>query len=96
VLEGMWGYPESGICWIGLLLFTPERRGQGIGRQLMAGFEDYARTHGCQAIMLGVVEENSGAFAFWQSLGFVLQRQTEPRPFGKKLQRVNVMQKTVQ
>lgn len=40
MLEGMWGYPQAGICWIGLLMLTPERRGEGIGRRLMAGFED--------------------------------------------------------
>jgi GNAT superfamily N-acetyltransferase len=95
LLEGMWGYPQAGICWIGLLLFTPERRGQGIGRQLMAAFEAYARTQGCPAIMLGVVEENTQAHTFWQNLGFELIRTTEPQHFGKKWQKVYVMQKSL-
>jgi ribosomal protein S18 acetylase RimI-like enzyme len=93
MLEGMWGYPQAGTCWIGLLLFTPERRGQGIGRRLMAGFEDFARSHDCPVIMLGVVEENTLAYTFWHNLGYELIRETEPRQFGKKVQKVYVMQK---
>ncbi len=95
MLEGMWGYPQAGICWIGLLLFAPQRRGQGTGRQLIAGFEDYARSHGCPEIRLGVVEENTRAFDFWQNLGFELIRTTEPQHFGKKWQKVYVMRKTL-
>jgi ribosomal protein S18 acetylase RimI-like enzyme len=95
MLEGMWGYPQAATCWIGLLLFTPDSRGQGLGRRLIAGFEDYACSHGCPEIMLGVVEENSRAYAFWQSLGFELVRTTELQHFGKKWQRVFVMRKTL-
>jgi ribosomal protein S18 acetylase RimI-like enzyme len=93
MLEGMWGYPQAGTCWIGLLLFTPQSRGQGLGRRLIAGFEDFAISHNCSAIMLGVVEENTQAYAFWQHLGFELIRTTEPKHFGKKWQRVYVLRK---
>jgi ribosomal protein S18 acetylase RimI-like enzyme len=47
------------------------------------------------SIMLGVVEENQEAYRFWQQLGFELVRQTEPRPFGKKIQTVYVMRRGV-
>jgi ribosomal protein S18 acetylase RimI-like enzyme len=95
MLEGMWGYPQAATCWIGLLLFTPDSRGQGLGRRLMAGFEAHAISHGCSAIMLGVVEENTRAYTFWQNRGFELIRTTEPKQFGKKLQQVYVMRKTL-
>jgi len=95
LLEGMWGYPQSGVCWIGLLLLAPASRGQGLGRQLMAAFEDFARAQGSQSLMLGVVEENACAYAFWGNLGFELVRQTEARCFGKKLQKVLVMRKAL-
>ena len=81
LLEGMWGYPQAGTCWIGLLLFTPQARGQGLGRRLMTGFEAYARSQNFQAIMLGVVEENTRAYTFWQNQGFELIRETEPKTF---------------
>ena len=93
LLEGLWGYPEAGVCWIGLLLLDPALRGQGLGRQLMVGFEDYARAQGSQFLMLGVVEENPRAYTFWSSLGFELVHQTKPRRFGNKLQKVLVMRK---
>jgi ribosomal protein S18 acetylase RimI-like enzyme len=95
LLEGMWGYPQAGICWIGLLLFSPGARGQGLGRRLMAGFEAYVRSQNFQAIMLGVVEENTRAYTFWQNLGFELVYTTEPQHFGKKWQKVFVMRKTL-
>jgi hypothetical protein len=43
--------------------------------------------------MLGVVEDNQGAFSFWQALGFELVRTTEPRSFGKKTHAVYVMRR---
>lgn len=45
--------------------------------------------------MLGVVEENTLAYTFWQNLGFEFIRETEPRHFGKKFQKVYVMRKTL-
>jgi ribosomal protein S18 acetylase RimI-like enzyme len=96
MLEGMCGYPQAGTCWIGLLLFAPQTRGQGLGRRLIAGFEEYARSHGCLEIMLGVVEENTRAYSFWENLGFELVRTTEPQHFGRKWQRVFVMRKTLE
>ncbi len=95
VLEGMRHYPDEGAWWIGLLMLDPGVRGRGLGRALVDGFAEYARSEGAASIMLGVVEENLPAYRFWQGMGFEPVRQTEPRPFGKKMQRVNVMQRTV-
>lgn len=95
LLEGVRGYPEAAVWWIGLLLLAPEARGHGIGRQLLADFSQYARTQGAAAIMLGVVEENVRAYRFWQQVGFRLVRQTEPRRFGKKAHSVYVLKWTL-
>jgi ribosomal protein S18 acetylase RimI-like enzyme len=96
VLEGLRHYPDETIWWIGLLMLAPEVRGYGLGRKLVQGFCEYARSEQGTAVMLGVVEENRAAYRFWQQLGFELVRQTEPRPFGKKTQAVYVMRRALE
>jgi ribosomal protein S18 acetylase RimI-like enzyme len=95
LLEGLRQYPDETTWWIGLLLFVPEVRSQGIGQKVMLGFAEYVRSSGGQAIMLGVVEENRRAHKFWNRLGFKLVRKTEPRQFGDKIHTVNVMRWTL-
>jgi ribosomal protein S18 acetylase RimI-like enzyme len=95
LLEGVRGYPDETTWWIGLLLFAPEARAHGIGKQVVQGFAEYARASGVQAIMLGVVDENERACQFWNRLGFETVRQTEPRQFGNKTQTVRVMRRTL-
>lgn len=91
LLEGLRWYPDETAWWIGLLLFAPEARSQGIGQKVVQGFAGYVRANGGQAIMLGVVEENRRAYKFWSGLGFEMVRKTEPRPFGDKIHTVSVM-----
>jgi GNAT superfamily N-acetyltransferase len=93
VLEGMWNYPEAGVGWIGLLLLDPASRGQGLGRWCSAAFDDLARQRGCTAAMLGVVEQNLPAQAFWSCMGYETVRVTEPQSMGNKIQRVIIMRK---
>jgi ribosomal protein S18 acetylase RimI-like enzyme len=94
VLEGIRDYPEAGVWWIGLLLIDPAVRRHGLGQKLVQRFCDHVRSAKGNAVMLGVVEENQPAFQFWKRQGFELVRTTEPRPFGKKIQKVLVMRKT--
>ena len=91
VLETYRHYPEEATWWIGLLMLAPRVRGQGLGQKIVEGFVEHAAKEGAQSIMLGVVEENLAAYRFWQKVGFELVRTTEPRPFGKKTQKVYVM-----
>jgi ribosomal protein S18 acetylase RimI-like enzyme len=93
VLEGIHHYPDDTTCWIGLLLLAPETRGHGLGRKIMEAFSEYISSEKNTSIMLGVVEENQAAYRFWQHLGFELVRQTEPRTFGRKIQKVYVMRR---
>jgi ribosomal protein S18 acetylase RimI-like enzyme len=95
VLEGIRHYPNDKTWWIGLLMLAPEVRGHGLGRKLIQGFSEYMRSEQGMSIMLGVVEDNRAAYRFWQQLGFEFVRETEPRPFGKKIQTVYVMQKNL-
>ena len=93
LLEGMRHYPDDTTWWIGLLLLAPETRGHGLGRKIIQAFSEYVHANQGTAIMLGVVEENRAAYRFWQGLGFELVRQTEPRTFGRKTQKVYIMQR---
>ncbi len=95
MLDAVCGYPEEGTWWIGLLMFVPEVRSQGIGRNVLEGFAGYVRVHGGQVLMLGVVEENKRAYEFWKRTGFEFVRLTEPRPFGDKTQRVNLLRRVL-
>jgi hypothetical protein len=82
LLDVLRGYPDEITWWIGLLIFIPD-------------FAEYVRLNSGQAIMLGVVEENQLASAFWKKMGFELVRKTEPRQFGNKTQSVNIMRRVL-
>lgn len=66
VLDCVRGYPQADTCWIGLLLFAPQARGQGWGRRTLEGFSAWCAAQGMQRIGLGVVAANTAALAFWQ------------------------------
>jgi ribosomal protein S18 acetylase RimI-like enzyme len=95
LLDVLRGYPDETTWWIGLLLFAPQVRSQGLGKRVVQGFTEYVRACGGQAIMLGVVEENMHAYKFWSRMGFEFVRQTEPRQFGNKTQTVSIMRRTL-
>lgn len=95
LLDALRGYPEETAWWIGLLLFVPEVRSQGLGQRVVQGFAEYVRSNGGQAIMLGVVEENGRAYKFWEGMGFEFVRKTEPHQFGNKTHTVSIMRRTL-
>lgn len=93
VLEGMRHYPQDGIWWIGLFMLAPRVRGKGLGQTILDAFAEHVRAAGGDAIMLGVVEENQSGYRFWGQQGFEDVRQTEPRTFARKTQRVFIMRR---
>lgn len=95
VIEGMKNYPNDLVWWIGLLLLDPATRGHGLGREIVDDFARYVATHRGKSIMLGVVEDNLQGYKFWLDQGFVFVRETEPRRFGRKTQKVTVLQKVI-
>ncbi len=88
-------YPDETTWWIDTLLLIPESRSRSLGEKVIQGFVDYVRASGAQAIMLGVVEENIRASKFWTRMGFELVRETEPRQFGNKMQRLKIMRRNL-
>ena len=96
VLDVVRWYPDEATWWIGLLLFAPDFRSQGIGKKVLEGFTEYIKASGGKAIMLGVVDENEQAYRFWSNMGFEFVRETEPRQFGNKTQVVRIMRRELQ
>jgi ribosomal protein S18 acetylase RimI-like enzyme len=59
--------------WVYYLAVASDRRGQGLGRALMAAAEDWLRARGAPKIQLMVREDNVVALDFYEALG--LERQ---------------------
>jgi ribosomal protein S18 acetylase RimI-like enzyme len=57
--------------WVNYLAVSPERRGAGLGRQLMAAAESRLRACGCPKISLQVRASNETAVGFYRRLGYV-------------------------
>ena len=63
-------YPGPGTDFLGLLLLSESARGRGLGSQAYASLEGTMRARGTSRVRLGVLAANSGAVAFWRSMGF--------------------------
>ncbi|MBI5068503.1 MAG: GNAT family N-acetyltransferase [Deltaproteobacteria bacterium] len=63
-------YPEPDTAQIVLLLFRERCQGQGYGRETTAALEAALAARGVRALRLSVVDENTGAHAFWERVGF--------------------------
>ncbi len=70
VLDLHANHPETGVCYIGLLLIEESLFGKGLGRKCYLLAEDYIkRSFGCKKIRLGVSDANDVS-AFWKKVGF--------------------------
>jgi GNAT superfamily N-acetyltransferase len=61
--------PTTG--WLFAMWVPPERRGEGIGRQLVAEVVEWAASLDIDQLLLHVTEGNDGAVRFYASCGFV-------------------------
>jgi ribosomal protein S18 acetylase RimI-like enzyme len=67
---GMAGY-DGHRGWVNYLAVRPDRRQLGIGRALMAEFEERLTALGCPKINLQVRAGNADVLAFYARLGYV-------------------------
>jgi RimJ/RimL family protein N-acetyltransferase len=74
VVDAIRNHPEPGMWALGLLLFVPEHRGAGLGGEVYEAFERWAAGEGARVIRLVVQDQNTKARAFWERLGFSLER----------------------
>jgi ribosomal protein S18 acetylase RimI-like enzyme len=73
VLDTVCGYPDPCTWYIGLLMFVPQERGQGLGRQVQTALEQWMLRNGGRRLRLIVQAQNVRGFAFWRQGGFELE-----------------------
>lgn len=95
VLDVIRDYPAQHDWWLGLLLFDPKYRGQGLGQQVYRAFEQWVSQQGAQRVYLGIVEQNQRAHQFWQTMGFEAVEKRHARRFGNVEHVVIVMVRTL-
>lgn len=78
------GYPERGDAYLGLLLLVPRARGRGLGPAILNEVKRLARARGASRLLIGVLDTNTRARAFWQQQGFKLERTSGPHVFGDR------------
>ena len=75
-----WNSPNKAI--IGLLLFVPESRSVGNGRDACSMIEQYVREWHCvDTIRIAVVDCNTRALSFWHRNGFVETGERRSKEF---------------
>lgn len=77
---GMTGWAQFDWLFIELFHLPAELRGQGLGRQLMARAEDFARAQGLVGIWLDTFSFQ--ARPFYEKLGFTVFGTLEDHPVG--------------
>jgi GNAT superfamily N-acetyltransferase len=79
-IAGAFGWTWGGTCYIRHLFVEAERRGQGLGRQIMEAVEKEARSRDCRQIMLET--HDFQAPGFYRKLGFEATGQVTDYPRG--------------
>jgi len=95
MIESIRHYPDNQTWWLGLMMLSPQQRGQGLGSEFYQAFENWVSAQAVKQVSLSVVEANELGLQFWQSLGFEVIRKTEPQQFGNKTHVVYVMCRAV-
>jgi ribosomal protein S18 acetylase RimI-like enzyme len=70
VLDLYLHHPEPQVAHIGLLLFRESCQGLGYGKETTAALEHALSRAGYTSLRLSVGDENPGAKAFWERIGF--------------------------
>lgn len=80
VIAGIAGHTWGGSCEITRLWVHESRRGQGLGRALLAAAENEALRRGCDRVLL--MTHSFQAPAFYEKLGYVRRGSIEDYPRG--------------
>ena len=70
VLDLYLHHPEPGVAHVALLLFRESCQGLGYGKDTAAALERALGQAGFAAVRASIGDENPGARAFWERLGF--------------------------
>jgi len=78
-LDLLRNFREPGEWYLGLLLFEPGVRGQGLGERVLRAAEDWARAQGARRMRLACAEQNEAGRRFWERQGYREDRRFPPR-----------------
>ncbi len=78
------GYPEADDAYLGLLLLVPQARNEGLGRAILGEVKKLARLRHASRLLIGVLDANDRARAFWERQGFELDRTSGPHALGNR------------
>ncbi len=79
----VWLEPLGDEIWyLGSLAADPDQQNAGLGRQLLAGAEQWAGAHGARRIRMSVVNVRDTLIAWYVRRGYHLTGATEPFPYG--------------
>jgi ribosomal protein S18 acetylase RimI-like enzyme len=70
--------------YLGMLSVSPWMQAQGIGKQLMAAAEEYAKDRQCTSIFMKVISVRDELIAWYERKGYSRTGKTEPFPTDKK------------
>jgi GNAT superfamily N-acetyltransferase len=62
---------EPGIAEIKRMFVAPPRRGEGIGRRLLAELERHARELGCERVRLDTADRQTAALGLYRASGYL-------------------------
>ncbi|MEH7119282.1 GNAT family N-acetyltransferase [Neobacillus vireti] len=71
VIDYMLENPKDSFPWLGLLMIHNDYQGFGFGKQAYQHYESIMKKQGLNKVRIGVMQENSIAKHFWESIGFV-------------------------
>ena len=73
-----WSQEIDGISsYIQTIEVLPDRRGHGVGRELLWLVEESARAEGAKRLWLHVDERNNAAISLYEALGFAVQAKAD-------------------
>jgi ribosomal protein S18 acetylase RimI-like enzyme len=71
LVASVFGAYDGRRAWVNRLATRPDRRGQGVARELMSRLEDALRAKGCLKLNLLVHNSNAEVTGFYRALGYV-------------------------
>ncbi len=73
----------GGIAYLGLLSVAPQVQANGLGKQLIAAAETFARDHlGATAMEMTVIRQRHELIAYYERRGYRLTGEERPFPYG--------------
>jgi GNAT superfamily N-acetyltransferase len=77
---------DGDSCYLGLLTVRPTLQGSGIGRQMLAAAESYARSaFGARILEMTVVNAREELIAWYERRGYTRSGETRPFPYDDSL-----------